>query len=140
MQIKSTGNTPEDLTMVQRPEMQGMHVWWLVSKESVGAQKVLLDVAEFPPHINHGLHRHPNAEEVIYLLEGEGYHLSEGDPQLQHPGEAVYVPAGEWHGFHNHTDEPATIISAWGGVASIADAGYEEYPAAPQSAEPTDTK
>jgi len=127
MELRNLENTPEDLKMVERPEMVGMHVWWMVSKANTGSEKILFDTAIFPAHVNHGLHRHPNAEEICYLVKGSGYHLSEGEPVLQQEGEVVYIPANEWHGFHNHTDEPVHMVSAWGGVSSIAEAGYEEW-------------
>lgn len=128
MELRNIGNTPEDQEMVERPEMAGMHLWWLVSGKNTPATKILLDEAEFPPHVNHGLHRHPNAEEICYIVKGNGFHLSEGEPLPQGEGDAVYIPAGEWHGFHNHTDKPVTMVSVWGGVASIEEAGYEEMP------------
>jgi quercetin dioxygenase-like cupin family protein len=128
MEKRSVDDTPEDATLVQRPEMQGMHVWWIVSGDNTKAERILMNTAEFPPGVNHGLHRHPHAEEVIYLLNGEGYHLSEGDPILHRAGEAIHVPAGEWHGFYNHTDEPVRQVAVWGGVSSLEAAGYEEHP------------
>lgn len=127
-ELRNVANTAEDAEMVKRPEMVGMHVHWLISKNNTDATKVLFDTAIFPVHVNHGLHRHPNSEEICYIVKGQGYHLSEGEPVLQQEGDAVYIPAGEWHGFHNHTDEPVLMVSCWGGVAAIADAGYEEKP------------
>jgi quercetin dioxygenase-like cupin family protein len=126
MELRTLGNTPEDLAMVQRPDMRGMHVWWLVSKETAGSEKILFDSVIFPSRIVHALHRHPNAEEICYLVSGNGYHLHEGEPVLQRTGEAVYIPANEWHGFYNPYEEPVTMVSCWGGVASIEQAGYEE--------------
>lgn len=126
MELRTIGNTPEDLAMVQRPDMKGMHLWWLVSKANAGSQKILFDSAVFPGKIMHALHRHPNAEEICYLVRGSGYHLHAGEPVFQREGEAVYIPTNEWHGFYNPSDEPVTMVSCWGGVASIEEAGYEE--------------
>lgn len=126
MELRTLGNTPEDLEMVQRPDMVGMHVYWMVSKTTAGSEKILFDTAIFPGKVQHALHRHPHAEEVCYLVKGNGYHLHEGEPVFQREGEAVYIPANEWHGFYNPSDEPVTMVSVWGGVSSIKEAGYEE--------------
>jgi len=126
VQLRSTRNTPEDLDIVKRPDMVGMHVWWTVSREEVGAEKILFDTAIFPPHVQHGLHRHPHAEEICYLVSGSGYHITETGLVYQAERDVAYIPANEWHGFYNPSDEPVVMVSAWGGVASIKDYGYEE--------------
>lgn len=128
MELRNVENTPEDLEMVQRPDMVGMHLWWTVSRENTGSEKILFDTAIFPPHVQHGLHRHPHAEEICYLVSGSGYHITEKGLVFQKERDVAYIPANEWHGFYNPSDEPVHMISAWGGVASIAEAGYEEMP------------
>jgi hypothetical protein len=37
------------------------------------------------------------------------------------------VPAGEWHGTANDSTDMAATLTVFGGVASAADAGYEEF-------------
>jgi quercetin dioxygenase-like cupin family protein len=125
MEKRSIENTPEDPEIPTREGWEGMHVWWLVSKLETGAGKVTLNIAEFPPGKFHEVHRHPNCEEIVYVLKGRGLHLSEGEPVRQEQGEAVFIKQGEWHGFANDTDEPVTIIGIYGGVGSFEDAGYE---------------
>lgn len=128
MEKRSRSTTPEDPTIADRPGWEGLHVWWLVDGEQTGAERVVFNTTVFPPNCWHEVHRHPHAEEVLYLLEGSGLHLSEGEPVRQQAGEVVYIPPGEWHGFANDTDSPTTVIAVFGGVASYADAGYEVHP------------
>jgi quercetin dioxygenase-like cupin family protein len=130
MEKRSIEDTPEDIELVSRPDMQGMHVWWLVSKEETGSTKVVFDIASFPPGKAHQLHRHPNCEEVTYVIKGTGVHLFDGGEQVQRQGEAVFIGEGEWHGFRNDTDETVVIVGVYGGVGNIEEAGYEEHPAA----------
>lgn len=127
MEKRSKATTPEDPTVAGRPGWEGLHVWWLVDRDQTGAENVVFNTTTFPANTWHEIHRHPNAEEVLYVLEGSGLHLSEGEPVRHDAGEAVYIPAGEWHGFANDTDSPTTVLAVFGGVGSYADAGYEVH-------------
>ena len=128
MHKRSIRDTPEDAALVERPDMNGMHVWWLVSREASAAENVVLNVAEFAPGVAHQLHRHPNAEEITFVLEGTGVHLFEGGEVTQTVGEAIFIDKGEWHGLRNDGDTPLVIVGIYGGVANLSEAGYEEYP------------
>jgi quercetin dioxygenase-like cupin family protein len=101
-----------------------MDVRWLVTKDTVGASKTVFGVTFFPPGSKHDIHRHPNAEEVEYLVSGSGIAYV-GDEAIElGPGEAVFVPQNEYHGFENDSD--AEVVMAWyyAGAASLEDAGF----------------
>jgi quercetin dioxygenase-like cupin family protein len=101
-----------------------MDVRWLVTKETVGAAKTVFGVTFFQPGARHELHRHPNAEEVEYLVSGRGVAWVGDDAIELGPGEAVFVPQNEYHGFANTSD--AEVVMAWcyAGAASLEDAGF----------------
>jgi quercetin dioxygenase-like cupin family protein len=54
----------------------------------------------------HLLHRHPNAEQIMYVLEGACLALSEGGAMRLGEGDAVFIAPGEWHGVRNDSDRP----------------------------------
>jgi oxalate decarboxylase/phosphoglucose isomerase-like protein (cupin superfamily) len=101
-----------------------MDVRWLVTKDSVGATKTVFGVTYFPPGARHELHRHPNAEEVEYLISGSGVAYVGDDAVELGPGEAVFVPQNAYHGFANTSD--AEVVMAWyyAGASSLEDAGF----------------
>jgi quercetin dioxygenase-like cupin family protein len=101
-----------------------MDVRWLVTKDTVGATKTVFGVTLFPPGAKHDIHRHPNAEEVEYLVSGSGIAYVGDDAVELGPGEAVFVPQNEYHGFENNSD--AEVVMAWyyAGAASLEDAGF----------------
>lgn len=101
-----------------------MDVRWLVTKDTVGASKTVFGVTFFPPGAKHDIHRHPNAEEVEYLVSGSGIAYVGDDAIELGPGEAVFVPANEYHGFENNSD--AEVVMAWyyAGAASLEEAGF----------------
>jgi quercetin dioxygenase-like cupin family protein len=124
---RSVENTPQDLAAAARPGWEGLEVFWLVDRASVGAETLVVNTTTFPPHCWHELHRHPHAEEALYVLSGEGLHLTEGEPMRHRAGEVVHIPRGEWHGFANDTDEPTTVLAVFGGVGSYDEAGYDVH-------------
>jgi len=132
MEIRSTRNIAEDAAAFERPDTLGTHTWWLVQRDTVGAEKLVVNRGELPPGTTHQLHRHPHAEQGLIVVAGRGLHLrAEGDPVPMEEGDVVHIPAGEWHGFTNPYDETVVIASVYGGVGSREEAGYELL--APQS-------
>jgi oxalate decarboxylase/phosphoglucose isomerase-like protein (cupin superfamily) len=101
-----------------------MDVRWLITKESVGASRTVFGVTYFPPGARHEIHRHPNAEEVEYLITGSGIAYVDDDAVELGPGEAVFVPQNAYHGFENTSE--AEVVMAWcyAGAASLEDAGF----------------
>jgi quercetin dioxygenase-like cupin family protein len=101
-----------------------MDVRWLVTGESVGAKQTVFGVTTFPPGARHELHRHPNAEEVEYLISGHGVAYVDDDAIELGPGEAVFVPQNSYHGFENTSN--AEVVMAWlyAGASSLEAAGF----------------
>jgi quercetin dioxygenase-like cupin family protein len=101
-----------------------MDVRWLVTRDSVGAERTVFGVTMFPPGSRHEIHRHPNAEEVEYLIAGRGVAYVGDDAIQLGPGEAVFVPRDAYHGFENTGDEEVTMAWLYSGAASLAEAGF----------------
>lgn len=136
MEIRSTHSTAEDPEIPTRPGWEGMHVWWLVTRDEAGSETLVVNETIIPPGKWHEVHRHPDAEEALYVLEGSGLHLTgEGSHRLTR-GDVVFVPRNEWHGFANDTESPVRVIGIFGGVGTYGDAGYEINPDQPAHAHP----
>ena len=136
MEIRSTQNTDEDPEIPIRPGWEGMHVWWLITRDSAESDTLVVDETEIPANKWHEVHRHPHAEEAMYILEGSGLHLTEEGSHRLTKGDVVFVPRNEWHGFANDTDLPVRVIGIFGGVSAYADAGYDIHPEQPAHARP----
>ena len=115
------GAQPED----GKPGWIDMDVRWLVTRQTVGADDSVFGVTYFPPGSRHEIHRHEHAEEVEYLIQGEGVARVGEDDVAIGVGEAVFVPRNEYHGFRN-TSETETAVMVWcyAGAASLEEAGY----------------
>ncbi len=89
-------------TVVRENEREFVPVEWgrtknLFGPESVGARHLKINITEYAPGTEHALHRHPDQEEVIYVLEGEGISRTNAGDQPIHSGSFVFVPADTDH-------------------------------------------
>ena len=89
---------------------------------------MLLLSSELPPGKVHLLHRHPNAELIMYVLEGSCLALSDDEPVRLNEGDAVFIAQGERHGVRNDTDQPAVTLVIYAGAGTLEESGYEELP------------
>ncbi len=115
--------TPADPGIPERGWV-GMDVRWLVTKESVGATETVFGVTRFPPGARHEIHRHPNVEEVEYIVSGRGIAYVGDDAVELGPGEAIFVPRDHYHGFENTSDREVVMAWCYAGAASLAEAGF----------------
>lgn len=114
--------------VMTKPDQEGLIVKNVINKDDTGARRMILLSSELPPGKVHLLHRHPNAEQIMYVLEGSCLALSEGEPVRLKVGDAVFIAQGEWHGVRNDTDQPAVTLVIYSGAGSLEEAGYEEHP------------
>jgi len=126
MEIRNFRNvTPQVMT---KPDQEGLIVRNVINRDVAGARRIILLSSELPPGRVHLLHRHPNAEQIMYVLGGSCLALSEGEPQRLNEGDAVFVAQGEWHGVRNDTDQSAVTLVIYAGAGTLEEAGYEEHP------------
>ena len=121
-------DVPADATL--RPdtgwgeEGAGMAVQWIVTDRTVGAEQHVVGLTVFQPGAKHHPHRHPNAEEAQYLIQGQGL-ARVGDTDIeQAAGDTVFVPRNEWHGFEATGEGETIMVWTYGGAASLEQAGY----------------
>lgn len=135
MEKRSINNTLENVNIAESPGSEGRRVWWLVNEDSFASTKGMFAITEFAPRSKHELHCHLNCETVTFVLKGSISYLSSGEPVRLSEREVVYIPPGDWHGYHNDGDQPTTIITVYGGAASLEEAGYKVH----KSGEPKPT-
>jgi quercetin dioxygenase-like cupin family protein len=103
-----------------------MKVQFAITEHNAGATEVVFGRTIFPPGSRHEWHRHENAEEIQYLISGEGIILDDDEEITVVPGDVVYTPKNRWHGFRNTSDtEDAVLVWLWAGAGSRDAAGYE---------------
>ena len=68
-----------------------------------------------PPGQGHARHNHPGAEEIIFIIKGNGEQMVEdedGSPVTRAvgPGCTVFIPESRFHATQNTGDEPMEIF------------------------------
>ena len=102
------------------------HDWGIfaaVSSPADGAERIMTVEAVFLPGKSHAFHRHPNQEEVIYVLEGELEQWVEDERCLLRAGDAVVIPAAVVHASYNESGRPAKILAILS--PCVGEDGYE---------------
>jgi quercetin dioxygenase-like cupin family protein len=114
--------------VMTKPDQEGLIVKNIINRDVAGARRIILLSSELPPGKVHLLHRHPNAEQIMYVLEGACLALSEGGARRLSEDDAVFIAQGEWHGVRNDSDRPVVTLVIYAGAGTLEEAGYEEHP------------
>ena len=94
----------------------------LLSEPKVtGGRTMTFGMVVVEPGKGHTRHNHPNADEVIFVISGEGEQMLDDEPPVMiRPGASVYIPRGVYHSTLNTGWEPLRLIVVY------APAGEEE--------------
>lgn len=60
-------------------------------------EKQSLAEASLPPGAATDRHYHKKSEELYFILDGEGTMEIDGESKSIGPGDAILIPAGQWH-------------------------------------------
>jgi quercetin dioxygenase-like cupin family protein len=95
---------------------------WLSHPASTGARQITgIDVAIVPGQ-GHAFHKHPDQEEIIFVVSGKLEQWVEREKRILGPGDAVYIPQGVVHGSFNAGDEDLRLIVIFS--PSIGESGF----------------
>ncbi len=62
------------------------------------------------PGYGHDFHKHPEQEEVIYVIAGSVEQWLEDKKQVLNAGDSVFIPADMVHASFNISDRPAKLL------------------------------
>jgi oxalate decarboxylase/phosphoglucose isomerase-like protein (cupin superfamily) len=66
------------------------------------------------PGKGHDRHNHPNSDEILYILAGEGDQMvDDREPFPVRPGQTVFIPQGAFHSTLNTGYEPMAILAIY---------------------------
>ncbi|MBO6718272.1 MAG: cupin domain-containing protein [Rhizobiaceae bacterium] len=86
-----------------------------LAPEVNGAERFSAGVVDVKPGMGHERHNHPGAEEIIFVISGEGEQMVEdenGNPVTKKvgPGCTVYVPESRYHSTLNTGSQPMQLF------------------------------
>jgi len=91
-------------------EVKDTYIQWLINKKKNGAPNFAMRRFTIKPGGTIGLHDHWYEHEIM-ILAGEG--VMYGDDDVEHnvsPGEFVFVPGDEPHGYRNDGEEDFVFL------------------------------
>jgi quercetin dioxygenase-like cupin family protein len=100
---------------------QGTLGWHCRPAEMAARDLVVIEATITPGH-GHAFHRHPDQEEVLYVLEGRVEQWLEQERRLLGPGDSIFIPRNVVHASFNASDREARFLAILG--PSVTDAGY----------------
>jgi oxalate decarboxylase/phosphoglucose isomerase-like protein (cupin superfamily) len=87
---------------------------WLVTRESQPGTGLTFGEVVLQPGKGHDRHNHPDAEEILYVLSGEGEQmLDDGDPFSVRAGDTIYVPTAMFHATRNTGWQPLHLLALY---------------------------
>jgi oxalate decarboxylase/phosphoglucose isomerase-like protein (cupin superfamily) len=87
---------------------------WFVTPELTEGAGITFGEVVLQPGRGHDRHNHPESEEVLYVLSGEGEQmLDDHEPFAVKPGDTIYVPTGVFHSTRNTGWEPMRLLALY---------------------------
>jgi quercetin dioxygenase-like cupin family protein len=111
-------------TTVEPQGNDSQRAWWLLHGEAGPTTGGAVGIGRLGPGFENAMHRHPQGEEAILVLEGAGMMLTATAEVPATPGTMLFAPIGSWHGVRAG-DGPMLLLMVYGGVAQASDAGRE---------------
>ena len=95
---------------------------------SRGSNNMALGTQQVPIRTGIQVHKHHEADEVLFVLEGTGFGtLGDGRMRIE-KGSAIYVPNDVWHGVENPDSE---LLLLWVVAPTGLEAFFREVASAP---------
>lgn len=76
-------------------------------------QNMQIVVMTIPPGGEIGAETHPDTDQVLFFIDGEGEAILDGERSPVEPGHLVFVRAGTHHNFINTGEQPLRIATAY---------------------------
>lgn len=105
-----------ELRFVTEREMQvetlpwGPHDW-LCRPRLTAAEDLLLVRVNMPPGQGHAFHRHPEMEEIIYVVSGTAEQWVDRDKRTLAAGQIAHIPKDVVHGTYNAGNETLVFLA-----------------------------
>ena len=104
---------------------------WLVTPDATEGAGLTFGEVVLQPGQGHERHNHPDAEEILHVLSGEGEQMLDEDIERRFrvgPGDTIYVPTARFHSTRNRGWEPLWLLALYKpGGAEKAVSGVPDF-------------
>lgn len=104
---------------------------WMSHPPSTGATQLTVIEVSIEPGKGHDFHKHPEQEEVIYVVSGQIEQWLEQEMKTIESGDSIFIPADTVHASFNSGTGTAKLLAILG--PCIGDEGYELVDVASES-------
>lgn len=96
---------------------------WMSNPPTTGAKDLTVIDVSLAPGKGHDFHKHPDQEEVIYVVAGKVEQWVDREKRILGPGDSAFIPADMVHASFNVGDADVRIVAILG--PCVGDLGYE---------------
>jgi quercetin dioxygenase-like cupin family protein len=96
---------------------------WLSNPPNTGARQLTVIDVNLAPGKGHDFHKHPDQEEVIYVVSGSVEQWVHKDKRILGAGDSAFIPANVVHASFNVGKTRAKIVAILG--PCVGPVGYE---------------
>lgn len=102
---------------------------WFVSPSTTKDAVMTVGEVVLLPGKGHERHNHPDAEEVLYVLAGEGNQMvDDGEPFPVKAGDVIFVPTAVFHSTINTGWQPLRLLAIYNpGGSELALRGQPDF-------------
>jgi oxalate decarboxylase/phosphoglucose isomerase-like protein (cupin superfamily) len=86
---------------------------WMSTPEVTGGERFSAGVVKLEPGKGHERHTHPESDEILYVVRGEGEQAVAEESREITAGDMVFVPEGVEHGTVNTGWEPLVLLAVY---------------------------
>lgn len=107
---------------IERDQLEWGEMGWLSRPSTTGATDITVIEVTLNPGGGHNFHKHPNQEEVIYVMVGQIEQWLETEKRILNPGDSIFIDADIVHASFNEGHKPAILMVVLGPCAGAG--GY----------------
>jgi quercetin dioxygenase-like cupin family protein len=107
---------------VERETLPWGSLGWLSRPATTGARELVVIEVNLAQGHGHNFHKHPDQEEVIYVVAGQVEQWLEAEKQILNPGDSIFIPKDMVHASFNTFAQPAKLLAIL--APCVTDAGY----------------
>ena len=96
---------------------------WLSRPQTTSAKDLVVIEVNLSPGGGHNFHKHPEQEEVIYVIEGTVEQWLRDEKRTLSSGDSVFIPADVVHASFNTSSASAKLLAILG--PCVGDEGYQ---------------
>lgn len=74
---------------------------WMATPDVNDSERLSAGVVNLEPGKGHDIHTHPDSDEILYFVSGEGEQIVADETKEVGPGDMIYIPEGVEHGTVN---------------------------------------